>query len=85
MSNKPVTAVPAAGYSVRPPPPGCPPGGTYANVKFVGPVSWLVCICIGVCGLICPCDTKEHYIAPDGVHYTVNGTRDDVYGPCKCC
>ena len=87
---KPVVAMPAS--QPRTPPPGAPPGGEYRMVPYVGPSTWLaviaVAVCFGVCAPLpccCPCDTKELYVAPDGTHYTANGTIDTVYGPCNCC
>ena len=90
---QPVSAVAvlpvAPGGNVRLPPPGCPPGGVFKNVPYVGDTTWCIALCfleVALCTpLLCPCDTKEMYIAPDGTHYSLNGTVDEKYGPCKCC
>ena len=75
--------------NVRLPPPGCPPGGVFEDVPYVGPITCCITFWLGelaMCSpLCCPCDTKEMYIAPDGTHYSLTGTVDEKYGPCKCC
>jgi len=89
---QPVSAVAvlpvAPGGNVRLPPPGCPPGGVFKNVPYVGDTTWCIALCfleVTLCTpLLCPCDTKEMYIAPDGTHYSPTGTLDEKYGPCKC-
>ena len=85
----PVAVTPVApDGNVRLPPPGCPPGGVFKNVEYVGPITCCITFwCLeSMCSpLCCPCDTKEMYIAPDGTHYSLTGTVDEKFGPCKCC
>ena len=69
--------------NVRLPPAGCPPGGVFKNVEYVGPITFLMFFLCGPQSLCCPCDEKEMYIAPDGKHYSLNGTVDEKYGPCN--
>ena len=90
VSADAVTPVALVGND-RLPPPGCPPGGVFENVSYVGPITCIITFLLGelffgFCSpLCCPCDTKEMYIAPDGTHYSITGSVDKKYGPCKCC
>merc|ERR1712216_457622 len=64
---------------------GAPPGGEYRMVKYVGCCTMFVGLVLFIPTCCCPCDSKEHYIAPDGTHYMPTGAVDDKYGPCSCC
>ena len=68
----------------RAPPPGCPDGGVYRRVAYVGPVTCIVSCCCG-CPLCCiPMDQKELYFTQDGRSYGMSGNPDTMYGPCNC-
>lgn len=81
-----VVAVPAIGNSV---PLGAPPGGHYGMQTFIGPITLIAilvlvlvfwpCACTP---LLCPCDTREVYFAPDGTTRTRTGRQ---VGVSVCC
>ena len=66
-------------------PPGAPPGGTFRQVKFCGPNTFMVGCVLVICGLppavcCCPCDQTTVYVAPDGTFWTQQGVRTER--PC---
>merc|ERR1711920_456440 len=87
----PVKATPAGDCNARPPPQGCPNDGEYQMTKYVGILTVVLAVIpptalIGWCGICCcPCDAQEQYVAANGTHYTIHGTKTTNYGPCTPC
>ena len=61
------------------PPPGAPAGGHMVHEKYMGTVTMVaggaVCLltCCGCLVLLCPCDERDVYVAPNGQKYNLQG------------
>jgi len=55
-----------------------PPGGTWTTESYIGPTTFCMAFCLSPLAVVCPCDTRSVYIAPNGTHYRTvgNGWRN---------
>mmetsp|Transcript_6251 Transcript_6251/g.18491 ORF Transcript_6251/g.18491 Transcript_6251/m.18491 type:complete len:87 (+) Transcript_6251:118-378(+) len=60
-------------------PPGAPPGGTWVEEKYCGPMSWCVGCLLCWCVVCCPFDTRQVYQAPDGKKITKSGASSGQF------
>ena len=79
----------APGVVVAAGPMHLPPGGTFIQQQFIGPITLIFCLIMlllfwpaTAAPLSCPCDVREVYLSPDGSTYTRDGRQ---VGIGQCC